>query len=112
MRVDSPLLVTTLASAYAPLDGGGGGVVVLEVVLVVVVLAVLVVVVEGPVVVVVVVAGGPMTVATGAHHPPNASPHVTATFPVPAAALWPCGLVDIIEPEGLMVAHRRTNPVA
>jgi len=86
---------------------------VVEVVLVVVVLAVLVVVVvEGAGVVVVLVAGGPMTVATGAHHPPNASPHVTSTFPVPAAALWPCGLVDIIEPEGLMVAHRRTNPVA
>jgi hypothetical protein len=99
-NVDCPLLGTTDASAYAPFEGFGAD----EVVLVVVVLVVVVVVVDG-------VADPPMTVAIGAHHPANASPQVTTTLPVPIVLLWPPGLVDMIAPEGLTVAHRRTNPV-
>jgi hypothetical protein len=77
---------------------------------------VIVVVVLGVVVVVVVVEVGaladpPLTVASGAHHPANASPQVTTTFPVAVALLWPPGLVATIEPDAPTVAHRRTNPV-
>ena len=76
------------------------------VVLVGVVVVVDVVVVGG-----VAVADPPLTVAIGAHQPANASPQVTTTFPVPVALLWPPGLVERIEPDALIVAQRRTNPV-
>jgi hypothetical protein len=108
--VDCPLRVKILASAYAPADGVGCGVV-----LVCVVLVVLVVEVDA-VLVVLVVAGGrvadpPITVAIGAHHPANASPHVTTTFPVLVAVLFPPALVETRAPDGLRVAQWRTNPV-
>jgi hypothetical protein len=98
----------------------GCGVVVVGVVLVVVgvvvvVVGVVVVVVVVVGVVVVVVVGGladpPITVAIGAHQWANPSPQVTATSPALTSLLCPPGLVDIIDPDALIVAHRRTNPV-
>ena len=73
-KVDSPLLVTIEASAYAP-PVGVGVVVVVELVVVVVDVDEDVDVVGGG------LADPPITVAMGAHHPANASPHVTTTLP-------------------------------
>jgi hypothetical protein len=105
----------------------GCGVVVVGVVLVVVGVVVVVVVVVGVVVVVVgvllvvvgvvvvVVVGGladpPITVAIGAHQWANPSPQVTTTSPALTSLLCPPRLVDMIDPDALIVAHRRTNPV-
>jgi hypothetical protein len=82
--VDWPLLGMIDASAYAPLDGVA---VLLDDVLVDVEVLVLVLDVVEDVVDVEELLGGPITVATGAHQPANASPQVTAALPVPVDLL-------------------------